>query len=91
MNSYKLDELIDKDLKESTEDFTYPKTFTFNILPINLFLIVLVALSVGFLLGFLNNPATILNTTALNSCEESLPRNEICVIESFNFKIKSKD
>ena len=91
MNSYNLDEIIDKDLKESSENFMRPKTFTFSILPINLFLMVLVSLSVGFLLGFLNNPATDLNTEALKSCEEFLPRHQVCIIESFNFKIKSKD
>lgn len=52
---------------------------------------ILVSLSVGFLLGFLNNPATDLNTEALKSCEEFLPRHQVCIIESFNFKIKSKD
>lgn len=122
MNSFELDERIDKDLKQyiidqenKRQDLNYKKLmqgikmskkYLYENMPgriLNpsisdldlesrfvLFVSSIILIAIGVFIGSNFNTNSYSLDTQKHACEKSLPRDKVCVLESYNFTIKSK-
>ena len=90
MNSFELDERIDKDLKQYIIDRENKRQDLNLETRFGLFVSSFILVAIGVFIGNNFNTNSYSLNTQKHTCEKSLPRDKVCVLESYNFTIKSK-